>query len=111
VITRDWGSAWEEEDYESRAFSAWGSPELGRTAHYMYARREGCDPWDFYVRFIEQGVHLYRIELQAYPGSSYAQVRPWLEAFFDAPFGPPPPAGFERLRLAAERSTVPQGPC
>ena len=73
---------------EPKSEHVWATPD-GRQLEYVYFQREGCDPHDRYVRFVERGPWLYSIVIQFPPGSGFSRVKPLLSHFFDVPSGEP----------------------
>ena len=59
----------------------------GRVFEMVRFVRDGCDPSDDYVRFMERGSLLYRIDVRFPPRASKRSVTPVLHTFFDAPTG------------------------
>jgi hypothetical protein len=60
-----------------------------RQVEYAVLVRDGCEPTDSYVRYVEDGDALLEITLETFPDSAALAGR-WLAALFDAPLGPVP---------------------
>lgn len=58
-----------------------------RNLEYAIYLRDGCEPHDRYVRFVEDGADLVQVTMTTVVGLDPALARPWLAAFIDAPFG------------------------
>jgi hypothetical protein len=69
-------------------------------------RREGCLPADIYVRYMEQGPLLYRINIEVPPNTPKKRVLALMRTFFDAPRGAPSVA-----RVLAKPSPTSHDPC
>jgi hypothetical protein len=85
--------------------AVWSTPE-GRVFEAVHFLREGCDPSDRYVRYIERSGLLYRVQVSFPPGTPKGEVAPFLHTFFDAAMGPPPTE-----RVVAVSPPPQDGPC
>lgn len=61
----------------------------GRELEYARFVRESCEPMDLYVRVSERLDVVYRVEVEAPPGTPARSIAPLLERFFDAKLGAP----------------------
>jgi hypothetical protein len=73
---------------EPKSGPVWATPD-GRQLEYVNFQRDGCEPRNRYVRFVERGQWLYSIVIQFLPGSGFSRVKPLLSHFFDVPSGEP----------------------
>lgn len=58
-----------------------------RNLEYALYQRDGCEPHDRYVRFVEDGPDLLRVSMTTVVGLDPALARPWLRHFLDDPLG------------------------
>jgi hypothetical protein len=87
--------------YKRAFFDARGRRNL-EYAVFIY---DGCDPSERYVRWVEDGPHLFEISIEGPPGSDPKLVRAAMKGFFDRSYGPGP-----GKRVLAARSRD-HGPC
>lgn len=93
------------EDFLFEKIAVWSTPE-GRAFEAVHFLREGCNPSDRYVRYIERSGLLYRVQVAFPPGTPKGKVAPFLRTFFDAAMGPPPTE-----RVVAVSPPPQDGPC
>jgi hypothetical protein len=83
----------------------------GRRMTLVTQVRDGCDPHDGYVGFIEREGYVYEIRVEVAPNTPRRRVEPLEHAFLEEPFGVNPKGATARLGFELPPVPFMPGPC